>query len=255
MDKKRMDKRRAIELLKQALIEIPHLRELHHGNQELELWFNRVRDVIKAGLDEDDQERFPSSRKVTITGRPSDDDFQKWYLNDLEIYETRLKSIIQKYEIVGFEDKPATAAEPAVGKAFIAHGGKSGGRDKLESFLIALGVTPIIVEDQPSEGRSVDKNVEHYLRQCDCAIILATKGDVDGRTGGFIPRGNILIEIGRAQEILSDRMIYLLEKETKFPTDIDEKVWEHFTEECMDKALIKVAKELRAFGLIKAMKR
>jgi predicted nucleotide-binding protein len=144
-----------------------------------------------------------------------------------------------------------TLASP---KAFIAHGGESAARDKLEDFLTALGVIPIIVEEQPSEGRSKDKNVEYYLKQCDFAIILATKGDIDGRTGEFIPRGNILNEVGRCQEIFPNRMIYLLEEGAKFPTNIDEKVWERFSGECVDKTLIKVAKELRAFGLIKAMK-
>jgi len=150
-------------------------------------------------------------------------------------------------------EKPASV-DAALPKAFIAHGGESPARKKLVSFLNALGITPIIVEEQPSEGRSKDKNVEYYLKQCDCAIILATKGDVDGWTGEFIPRGNILIEIGRCQEILPDRTIYLLEEGAKFPTNIDEKVWERFTEETMDKAFIKVAKELRVFGLIKAMR-
>ena len=139
-------------------------------------------------------------------------------------------------------------------KAFIAHGGESAARDKLEDFLTALGVTPIIVEEQPSQGRSKDKNVEHYLKLCDCAIILATQGDVDGRTGEFIPRGNILNEIGRCQEIFPNRMVYLLEEGVKFPTNIDEKVWERFTEESMYKAFIKIAKEFRAFGLLKTMK-
>jgi predicted nucleotide-binding protein len=147
-----------------------------------------------------------------------------------------------------------TATTSGSPKAFIAHGGKTVARDRVQDFLMALGVTPIIVEEQPSEGRSKDKNVEHYLKQCDCAIILATKGDVDGQTGEFIPRGNILIEIGRCQEILHDRMIYLLEEGAKFPTDIDEKVWERFTKESMDKAFIKIAKELRAFGLIRPIK-
>ncbi|MCK4354021.1 MAG: nucleotide-binding protein [Dehalococcoidia bacterium] len=139
-------------------------------------------------------------------------------------------------------------------KVFIAHGGRTAARDDLEDFLVALGVTPIIVEDQPSEGRSKDKNVEYYLKQCDCAVILATRGDVDGRTGEFIPRGNILIEVGRSLELFPDRMIYLLEEEAKFPTAIDEKVWERFTQENMDKAFIKVAKELKAFGLIRAVR-
>ena len=138
--------------------------------------------------------------------------------------------------------------------AFIAHGGKTAARDKLKDFLMALGVTPIIVEDQPSQGRSKEQNVEYYLKQCDCAIILSTKGDIDGQTSEFIPRGNILNELGRCQETLPHRMIYLLEEETKFPTNIDEKVWERFTQESMDKAFTKIAKELRAFGLLKAMK-
>jgi len=142
-----------------------------------------------------------------------------------------------------------TAASEAP-KAFIAHGGESAARDKLEGFLVALGVTPIIVEEQPSEGRSKDKNVECYLKQCNCAVILATKGDVDGQTGEFIPRGNILNEVGRCQEIFPNRMVYLLEERVKFPTNIDEKVWERFTKDSMDKAFIKIAKELRAFGLI-----
>ena len=254
MDKKRIDERKAIELLKQALTEIPHLRELHSDSQEFVLWFDKVRDIIQAGLNEDDQQRFPPSRMVTITGGrwPSDDDFQRFYLIMLERCETALQSIIQKYEMVGFEREPAIVAESP--KAFIAHGGESAARDKLEDFLTVLGVTPIIVEEQPSQGRSKDKNVEYYLKQCDCAIILATKGDADGRTGEFIPRGNILNEIGRCQGIFPNRMVYLLEAGVKFPTNIDEKVWERFTENSTDKALIKVANELRAFGLLKATK-
>ena len=162
-----------------------------------------------------------------------------------------IDAILSSIEEHGIPEIHESAVPPQV---FISHGGKTAARDKLQDFLMALGVTPIIVEEQPSEGRSKDKNVEYYLKQCDCAIILATKGDVDGRTGEFIPRGNILHEIGRYQGILPDRMIYLLEKETKFPTNIDEKVWERFTKESMNKAFIKIAKEFRAFGLLKAMK-
>jgi uncharacterized protein (TIGR02391 family) len=115
MDKKRIDQKRAIELLKEALSEIPHLKELRYDNQEFILWFDKVRDVIQAGLDENDQQRFPSSRKVTITTSgplPSDDAFQRLHLFNLDNYETALRSIIQKYEVVGLEGEPAIAAEP-----------------------------------------------------------------------------------------------------------------------------------------------
>jgi len=177
----------------------------------------------------------------------------------LESKLKRLKTVLDSVSSdLAFSEFPEGTTEKLVAthppKAFIAHRGKIAARDKLKDFLTALGVTPIIVEEQPSEGRSIDKNVEHYLKQCDCAIILATKGDVDGHTGEFIPRGNILVEIGRSQELFANRMVYLLEEEAKFPTNIAEKVWERFTQDNMEKAFIKVAKELRAFGLIKAVK-
>jgi len=139
-------------------------------------------------------------------------------------------------------------------KAFIAHGGDSPALGKLKNFLEALGVQPLIVEEQPSEGRSVGENVDWYSRQADCAIILATKGDIDGKSGGFIPRGNVLMEIGKLQELFTGRIIYLLQAGTKFPTNVSEKVWGRFTPNHMDNAFIKIAKELKKFGILKVVK-
>lgn len=139
-------------------------------------------------------------------------------------------------------------------KAFIAHGGDSTALSKLRSFLEALGVQPLIVEEQPSEGRSIGENVDYYAKQADCAIILATKGDIDGKTGKFIPRGNVLIEIGKSQELFKDRIIYLIQAGTKLPTNIDEKVRARFTSQTMGDAFIKIAKELNKFGILKAVK-
>jgi predicted nucleotide-binding protein len=139
-------------------------------------------------------------------------------------------------------------------KAFIAHGGVCEALGKLEDFLRALDVEPLIVEEQASADRSVNTNVEHYLGQADCAIVLATKGDIDGRSGKFLPRGNVLVEAGRFQERFSGRTIYLLEDGASLPSNIREKVWEGFSQDNMDRAFIKIAKELSAFGIIKTGK-
>ena len=145
-----------------------------------------------------------------------------------------------------------TTAEPP--KAFIAHGGQSPTLVKLKIFLEALGVQPLVVEEQASEGRSVGENVDWYSRQADCAIILATKGDIDGKSGGFIPRGNVLMEIGKLQELFTGRIIYLLQAGTKFPTNVSEKVRVRFSPQSMDNSFIKIAKELKEFGILKAIK-
>ena len=108
-----MDKSKAIDLLKQQLNEIPQLRELHHDNQKFRLWHNKVRDILKAALDTDDLKTFSSRQSILVGGIFKDDVYQKNYLDRLTDYETALRSIIQKYEILGIEEKPATGPAEA----------------------------------------------------------------------------------------------------------------------------------------------
>ncbi len=143
-------------------------------------------------------------------------------------------------------------AEPA--KAFIAHGGKSEARDKLYRFLTALGATPLIIEEEPKEGRSVNEQVEYYSEQADCAIILGTADDKELKDGKLYPKRNVYIEIGRFQEKFSNKIIYLLEEGASFPSDISEKLYTRFTQESMDEAFITIARELAKFGILKAVK-
>jgi predicted nucleotide-binding protein len=197
--------------------------------------------------------RFASHRSVHIKGIFPDYVYQNDYIDRLTDYETALKSIIEKFETFGIETQPAavTVLPP---KAFIAHGGETPALSKLKNYLTALGIQPIIVEEQPSRGRSIGENVDWCARQADLAIILATKGDKDAKTGSFIPRGNVLIEIGKVQELFPDRTIYLLQAGTKFPSNISEKVWVRFTPQSMDDSFIKIAKEIRDFGILKSIK-
>ncbi len=249
-----MNKGKAIELLKQCLDEVTHLRTLSLGNQEFDLWHNKVLDILEVTFDKSssEYERFARALRSTHFAY-TDAERQIEFNRRLGEYETALKSIIDKYELLGFEVKPATmAGQPP--KVFIAHGGDSPALSKLKNFLEALGVEPVVVEEQPSEGRSVAENVDWYSRQADCAVILATKGDVDGKTGGFIPRGNVLMEIGKLQELLKDRIVYLVQAGTKLPTNISEKVRVRFSPQSMDDSFIKIAKELKKFGILKAVK-
>ncbi len=150
------------------------------------------------------------------------------------------------------ENKSSTSIETP--KAFIAHGGETPALTKLKNYLAALGIEPLIVEEQPSRGRSIGENVDWYARHADFAIILATKGGKDTKTGSFIPRGNVLIEIGKAQELFPDRTIYLLQAGTKLPSNISEKICVRFVSQSMDGSFIRIAKELTEFGILKAVK-
>jgi predicted nucleotide-binding protein len=254
-----MDKDKAIELLKQALTEIPHLRELHYDNREFELWLNRVRDVIRAALDSNDNNRFSSWRSTHIRGMFSEGVYRQDYTKQLEDYETALKSIIQKYEILGIEsDNPVIEVAPesvfseVPPQAFVSHGKESAALRKLKEFIETLGIKPLIVIKQASLDKTVDDKVNHYLGQADFVIILATGDDVIENK--LHPRQNVIHEIGLAQKTHPGRIIYLLEEGAEFPSNVSPKVWESFKQRNMMDAFLGIVRELRAYGILKVIK-
>lgn len=249
-----MDKKEAIEFLKNTLSEVPRLRKLHYDNEDFELWVSKIEDVIRATLDRDDHITFIDAHPTSIPmkGFAPESAFIDYYQRKITKKETALKKILQKYELLGFAEQTHSVTE--MPKAFIVHGGKSQARDKLYRFLTALGVTSFIIEEEPKEGRSVNEQVEYYSEQADCAIILGTADDKELKDGKLYPRRNVYIEIGRFQEKFPNRIIYLLEEGASFPSDISEKLYTPFTQQSMDEALITVVRELKKFGLIIAQK-
>ncbi|MBA7676059.1 hypothetical protein ES703_84299 [subsurface metagenome] len=109
-----MNKNRAVELLKQALSEVPHLRTLHLGNKEFDLWRNKVSDIVEVafGKSATEYERFVRAVRVDFPTY-TEAERQKEYNRRLDEYETALKSIIQKYEMLGIEEKSTTIADLA----------------------------------------------------------------------------------------------------------------------------------------------
>ena len=382
-----MDKSKAIDLLKQQLNEIPQLRELHHDNQEFRLWHNKVRDILKAALDTDDLKTFSSRQSILVGGIFKDDVYQKNYLDRLTDYETALRSIIQKYEMLGvpatskaaveessttadklrelndfynelvkfinlahrrldgerltkaeneqasslhlsierkvgylshlitelsgiekvdvggkeydmwlialripvdklvasalgfciqatnraigkldndikngIRDKktgllvtPQTKMTTEAPKAFIAHEGETRALDILKEYLEALGIRYFIAESKASDGRSVERQVDWTQSKADFAICLATKGKaVNKKTGKHYMAPNIIDELGRARQVFGNKIILLVQKGVEVHTNIREIVYETFTTTNMEKALIKVAKELTNWGFITA---
>lgn len=160
-----------------------------------------------------------------------------------------LEAIISYIEKYGLPKKLETVLPP---KIFIAHGGETNALNKMESFLKILGINPLIAEEEPSIDRSPNQQVEWCLDNADCVIILGTADDKDLKDGKLYPRRNVHIEIGRVQERFPGKIIYLLEEGASFPTNITEKLYERFTQENMEKAFLKIARELTAFGIIVA---
>lgn len=140
-------------------------------------------------------------------------------------------------------------------KAFIAHEGETKSLDKLKAFLDALGVTYLIAEIEPSNGRLVEGQVDWSQGRADFVIILATKGKVVNKETGKPQIGtNVADELGRARQVFKNRIILLRQTGLEVHTNVSGIVRERFSPQSMDKAFIKIAKELKNWHLIRASK-
>ena len=249
---------RGLDILKDSLGEIPELRTKRPDSERFRLWKDKVKDVVEVvwGRDSTEYERVRDAGGLgmQVLNRRSLANYEalkKKYLRSLTKYERAIKSIVQKNEGLGIsKPAPEVQASTEALSVFIAHGGRPPALTKLQEFLIAIGATPIVAEDEPTEARSVNEQVEWCMDRAQCAIVLATAEDLE--TGKLYSRPNVHIEVGRFQERFPNKTIYLLEEGAKLPSNVEEKVWERFTQECMERAFLKVAKELRALGFLKA---
>jgi predicted nucleotide-binding protein len=142
-----------------------------------------------------------------------------------------------------------------VPKAFIAHGGISGVLHKLQEFLRALEIDPLVVELLPSKGMTVDDKVNEYIQHADFGIVLATKGKIlDETTKKIHPRLNVIDEYERLRAKFPDKTILLVEKGVTLPSNISGIAYEPFVRQSMDRAFIGIARELTEFGILKAIK-
>jgi predicted nucleotide-binding protein len=250
-----MDKKKAFKILQQKFGEIPKLKELGFGNQTYISWRDDVRDVIKAAFENSEFYDFyyadhgEYSDKKLVASMP-EDIRQKDYIRNIANLEKALSTILSKYEVLGNPDASVKEAP----KVFIAHGGETPARDKLHDFALALGIQPLIIEEESLEGLTVAQQVEQYLKEADCAIILGTADDKELMEGKLYPRSNECIEISKLQAKFPDKIMYLVEEGALFPPEISGILCTRFRRDNMENAFLGVAIEFGAYGILKAEK-
>jgi hypothetical protein len=176
---------------------------------------------------------------------------EKAFEDDLERAQGILESGIDQLDRIGLDQvRRETGYFVAAGarKVFISHGHAEDVLRRVEDFVRALGLEPVVVKRGASLGDSVDDLVERRIEECQAQIVLATADDqVDE---AWQPRPNVIHEIGLGQRIFKDRIIYLKEDRCEFPSNVAPKVWEPFARDNLEPAFQKIARELRAMSLL-----
>jgi len=243
-----MDKKEAIEYLKDRMNDMPALAKLKYNNTQYPLWIKTIRGVIEKVFGRESYEYQKLAEVYRISGS-FQEVLQNSYLRNLQRRATDILSIIQTWETLGFETEMKEGSEPI--KAFIAHEGETRALTMLKEFLEALGIECFIAEAEASNGRSIERQVDWTQSKADFAIRLATKGKaINKKTGRYYMGLNVADELGRARQIYKNRIILLVQKGVEIHTNPREIVHESFTSTNMEKPFIKIVKQLRAWGFI-----
>ncbi len=106
---------------------------------------------------------------------------------------------------------------------FIVHGHDEHRLNEVEAFVARLGLSPIILRQQPNEGKTI---IEKFERDAEVgfALVLATGDDVGGKNGARLgprARQNVILELGYFLGKLGrERVCVLTNGDVELPSDI-----------------------------------
>ncbi len=114
---------------------------------------------------------------------------------------------------------------PRSNKIFIVHGHEEAPLQALARFLEKLELNPIVLNEQPNQGRTVIEKFEACAGEVGFAIVLMTPDDVGGIAAGDISsaraRQNVIFELGYFSGKLGRGKVCLLRKgAVEIPSDL-----------------------------------
>lgn len=181
---------------------IDHLSKLSEEASEatstfgLNNWSSKVASFLKTAIGPDAADEF-----LQLT-----DDDDEWLEHSLRL--GHLQGLIAKTEAVSTTTPMASASArdlppttPNSRKVFVVHGHDEESKAKVARFLDKLGLTPIILHEQPSSGRTIIEKFETYSGDIAFAVILLTPDDVGtcaSQAKSLRPRArqNVVMELG-----------------------------------------------------------
>lgn len=184
--------------------------------------------------------------------------------NNPEIYQMELGLISLLNKIADTQEKKLerlienrkriTYLPPIDKKIFLIHGhGMGYVREFKELMMDRLGIEPIILFEQPDNGKTIIEKIEEYGKDCAFAFSILTPDDWVENNGKkyFQARPNVIYELGWFSGRYGRNKVRIIKKDgTDMPSDLSGLITINFTN-TISEVFLKIEKELIAAGLVK----
>ncbi len=215
----RPNKAKAIERLQGLLEKIPVLKQRRAYSPEFTKW-RRDTEVAIGRTFDNDAEDF---RDINFLD----------YAEGLELAQAILESMIDEIEEY-WDDENQTPQSPTVQEhertntkeVFVIHGRDNEAKETVARFLTRLALTPVILHEQPNQGRTIIEKFERNA-QVGFAVALLTPDDVgalknEEKNLKLRARQNVVFELGYFLGRLGrERVCALTKGDVEIPSDYD----------------------------------
>lgn len=235
----RPPKAKALERLRKTLDAIPKLKQLQHGSQDFKKWRRDTQIAITNTFVDNPNyihsfNRIPFTLTVRSYIEPTPDwKFQQAYVEDLDSAASLLESMIDEIEEYWQDDNqtPTPPVNDQNGQVdskevFIVHGRDNEAKETVARFLEQLELTPVILHEQPNQGKTIIEKFEFHA-QPSCAVVLLTPDDagaLQGDENNLKPRArqNVIFELGFFIGSLGrERVCALTKGDVELPSDYE----------------------------------
>ena len=232
----RPTKDRAIERLRKVLNEIPELKTLPSDSPEFKKWHRNAQVAITNTFGSKsshvaDFNKIDYFLMICTTDTP-DSEFQAAYVRGLESAASVFESMIEEIEEYWEEEQsPKTSysgvkTPKSTNKVFVIHGRDEGTKNMVARFLEKLGLKPVILHEQPNEGRTIIEKFEDHA-DVGFAVTLLTPDDaglLQGDKNSLKPRArqNVIFEFGYfIGKLGREQVCALVKGDVEKPSDYD----------------------------------
>lgn len=245
------DKAKALSRLNDVLKRAQDIKELSADSPDFKKWHRDATVAIRYAFGKK-SDHIADFKDIHFDPwiPPDDEDWNEEYQEGLRSAEAMLKSMIE--EIAEYwEDAPtASVAKTNNGRIFLMHGRDEAAQATVARFLEQLGLDPVILAEQPSEGKTIIEKFEVHAAKVGYAVALLTADDVGSRSGEdrLRPRArqNVIFELGYFVGCLGRKRVCALTKgDPEIPSDYDGVVYIPMESDAWKMELIK---ELKAAG-------